>query len=145
MHYQNRYKIHNILIISKFSKNTQKHYFTLLFYYTDHFHVSLVLNGWPKLLTLVPESCCLIIAGIFVGIVFYITNTTVLSPLSSTIFFFCMLPPIIFDAGFFMPNRPFFDHLGTILLFAVIGTIFNTCCIGNICKCQINLLFKIFS
>nr|CAH0113288.1 unnamed protein product [Daphnia galeata] len=92
--------------------------------------IKIVLNGWPKLLTLVPESCCLIVAGIFVGIIFYITNTTVLSPLSSTIFFFCMLPPIIFDAGFFMPNRPFFDHLGTILLFAVIGTIFNTCCIG---------------
>ncbi|EFX70425.1 hypothetical protein DAPPUDRAFT_129880 [Daphnia pulex] len=29
-----------------------------------------------------------------------------------------------------MPNRPFFDHLGTILLFAVMGTIFNTICIG---------------
>lgn len=30
-----------------------------------------------------------------------------------------------------MPNRPFFDHLGTILLFAVMGTIFNTVCIGK--------------
>ncbi|XP_046655708.1 probable Na(+)/H(+) antiporter nhx-9 isoform X1 [Daphnia pulicaria] len=92
--------------------------------------MKLILSGWPKLLTVVPESCCLILTGIFVGIIFYITNTTVLSPLSSTIFFFCMLPPIIFDAGFFMPNRPFFDHLGTILLFAVMGTIFNTVCIG---------------
>jgi sodium/hydrogen exchanger-like protein 3 len=99
-----------------------------------YFHVLSVLSGWPKLLTVVPESCCLILTGIFVGIIFYITNTTVLSPLSSTIFFFCMLPPIIFDAGFFMPNRPFFDHLGTILLFAVMGTIFNTVCIGKICK-----------
>jgi len=41
-----------------------------------------------------------------------------------------MLPPIILDAGYFMPNRLFFDHLGTILLFAVIGTIFNTLSIG---------------
>jgi sodium/hydrogen exchanger-like protein 3 len=41
-----------------------------------------------------------------------------------------MLPPIIFDAGYFMPNRLFFDHLGTILLMAVVGTIFNAMCIG---------------
>lgn len=90
-----------------------------------------MLNSWPKLLSLVPESCCLILAGLAVGFVFYITNTSILSPLSSTIFFFIMLPPIILDAGYFMPNRPFFDHLGTILLFAVMGTIFNTICIGK--------------
>jgi len=41
-----------------------------------------------------------------------------------------MLPPIILDAGYFMPNRLFFDHLGTILLMAVVGTIFNAMCIG---------------
>ena len=95
----------------------------------------LVLNSWPKLLSLVPESCCLILAGLAVGLVFYMTNTAVLTPLSSAIFFFIMLPPIILDAGYFMPNRPFFDHLGTILLFAVVGTIFNTVCIGKT-KCE---------
>eukprot|EP00091_Calanus_sinicus_P009068 TRINITY_DN21449_c0_g1_i1.p1 TRINITY_DN21449_c0_g1~~TRINITY_DN21449_c0_g1_i1.p1 ORF type:complete len:169 (+),score=22.71 TRINITY_DN21449_c0_g1_i1:454-960(+) len=41
-----------------------------------------------------------------------------------------MLPPIILDAGYFMPNRLFFDHLGTILLMAVVGTIFNVLTIG---------------
>jgi NhaP-type Na+/H+ or K+/H+ antiporter len=42
-----------------------------------------------------------------------------------------MLPPIIFDAGYFMPNRLFFDNLGTILLMAVVGTIFNIATIGK--------------
>jgi len=42
-----------------------------------------------------------------------------------------MLPPIILDAGYFMPNRLFFDHLGTILLMAVVGTIFNAMTIGS--------------
>ncbi|CAF1301854.1 unnamed protein product [Adineta ricciae] len=29
-----------------------------------------------------------------------------------------------------MPNRPFFDNLGTILLLAIVNTLFNTICIG---------------
>ena len=46
-------------------------------------------------------------------------------------FFLYMLPPIILDAGYFMPNRLFFDHLGTILLMAVCGTVFNMLTIGK--------------
>lgn len=42
-----------------------------------------------------------------------------------------MLPPIILDAGYFMPNRLFFDNIGTILLMAVVGTIFNVATIGE--------------
>ncbi|PSN37431.1 hypothetical protein C0J52_19028 [Blattella germanica] len=53
------------------------------------------------------------------------------SPLTPDTFFLYMLPPIILDAGYFMPNRLFFDHLGTILLFAVVGTIYNTLTIEN--------------
>ena len=42
-----------------------------------------------------------------------------------------MLPPIILDAGYFMPNRLFFDNMGTILLMAVVGTVFNVATIGE--------------
>merc|ERR1711970_1469441 len=45
--------------------------------------------------------------------------------LTPDIFFLFLLPPIIGEAGYFMPNRLFFDQLGTILLMAVVGTIFN--------------------
>lgn len=54
-----------------------------------------------------------------------------MSPLTPNTFFFYMLPPIILDAGYFMPNRLFFDNLGTILLMAVVGTIFNIATIGS--------------
>lgn len=84
----------------------------------------------PKLHNIFPESCLLIVIGVCVGIVLYFVTTVNVSPLTPTTFFFYMLPPIILDAGYFMPNRLFFDNLGTILLMAVIGTIFNVSFIG---------------
>ena len=38
--------------------------------------------------------------------------------------YYCLLPPIIFEAGFHMNNKDFFQNLGTTLGFAVIGTVF---------------------
>ncbi|CAG9761669.1 unnamed protein product [Ceutorhynchus assimilis] len=85
----------------------------------------------PKLSAMFPESCLLIFVGVVIGVVLvHLTDSVHMSPLTPDTFFIYMLPPIILDAGYFMPNRLFFDHLGTILLFAVIGTISNTLLIG---------------
>uniref|UniRef100_A0A0K8SAE3 Sodium/hydrogen exchanger n=2 Tax=Lygus hesperus TaxID=30085 RepID=A0A0K8SAE3_LYGHE len=84
----------------------------------------------PKLHNMFPESCLLIVVGVLIGLVLFCTSTVHVSPMTPDVFFLYMLPPIILDAGYFMPNRLFFDHLGTILMFAVIGTIFNTLTIG---------------
>ncbi|XP_075153035.1 na[+]/H[+] hydrogen exchanger 2 isoform X15 [Haematobia irritans] len=85
----------------------------------------------PKLHLIFPESCLLIVVGVVIGVVLFFCTDVAVSPLTPNTFFFYMLPPIILDAGYFMPNRMFFDNLGTILLMAVVGTIFNIATIGG--------------
>lgn len=85
----------------------------------------------PSLSRIFPESCLLIVIGNFVGILLVLFFDKIeMSALTPNEFFLYMLPPIIFDAGYFMPNRLFFDNIGTILLLAVLGTLFNTLAIG---------------
>lgn len=85
-----------------------------------------------KLPTLVPESCLLIVLGLIVGSILHFSKVATTSEyvLNAEIFFIYLLPPIIFDAGYFMPIRSFFDNIGSVLLLAVVNTAFNTACIG---------------
>ncbi|GAB6026220.1 Sodium hydrogen exchanger [Chamberlinius hualienensis] len=83
-----------------------------------------------KLSSIFPESVLLIVLGVVIGLLLFYTHIMIVSPLTPFTFFMFLLPPIVLDAGYFMPNRSFFDNLGTILLFAVVGTIFNTLTIG---------------
>ena len=77
-----------------------------------------------NLLKPVPESCLLIVLGIVIGVALYLADADNIRhhQLNTRTFFFVLLPPIIIDAGYFMPTRSFFDQLGTIVLYAVIGT-----------------------
>ncbi|XP_054709076.1 sodium/hydrogen exchanger 3-like [Uloborus diversus] len=83
----------------------------------------------PSLANFCPESCMLVVVGVIVGLVLYVCNVSV-GTLTPNVFFLFMLPPIVFEAGYFMPNRLFFDNLVTILIFAFIGTIWNAISIG---------------
>ena len=85
----------------------------------------------PKLHTIFPESCLLVVVGILIGFLLFLTSGHPPSTLTPGVFFLFMLPPIILDAGYFMPNRLFFDHLGTILLMAIVGTVWNMLTIGG--------------
>ena len=80
-----------------------------------------------------PESSFLILIGLLIGLFFFFVAEPDKRPVTLTpdIFFLFLLPPIIGEAGYFMPNRLFFDQLGTILLMAVVGTIFNMFTIGG--------------
>lgn len=50
--------------------------------------------------------------------------------LNSNVFFLYMLPLIVLDSGYFMPTRPFFENVGTVLWYAVVGTLWNSIGIG---------------
>ncbi|CAH2283473.1 sodium hydrogen exchanger 3 [Pelobates cultripes] len=88
------------------------------------FHIS------HKVTTIVPESCLLIVLGLLLGGIVWGADHIASFTLTPTVFFFYLLPPIVLDAGYFMPNRLFFGNLGTILLYAVIGTVWNAAATG---------------
>lgn len=91
----------------------------------------------------VPESCLLIVVGLLVGGLIRASSPTSISQnipvLDENLFFLYLLPPIILDAGYFLPIRPFTENLGTILVFAVVGTLWNIFFIGGMMYgvCQI--------
>lgn len=72
----------------------------------------------------------LILLGLVLGGVVLIANKKQLYQLEPALFFLFLLPTIVGDAGYFMPARLFFDNLGAILLYAVVGTLWNAFCTG---------------
>lgn len=112
---------------------------TLISYANIGFHVT------PKLASICPESVVLMILGVLIGILLFYggidrppnggrpgdnETPSFQQPLTPNIFFLYMLPPIVMDAGYHMPNRLFFDNLMSILMYAVLGTIWNALTIG---------------
>ncbi|KAM4567444.1 Na(+)/H(+) exchanger beta isoform 1-T1 [Fundulus diaphanus] len=93
----------------------------------------------PRVSSIVPESCLLIVVGLLVGGGIKLIREEVPPVLDTKLFFYCLLPPIILDAGYFLPIRPFMENLGTILMFAVVGTLWNAFFVGGFlfAVCQI--------
>ncbi|KAM6986245.1 sodium/hydrogen exchanger 2 [Aplochiton taeniatus] len=88
------------------------------------FHIYHKITFW------VPESCLLISIGLIVGAIMHSVHEEPPAVLSSNVFFLYMLPPIVLNSGYFMPTRPFFENIGTVLWYAVIGTLWNSIGIG---------------
>lgn len=91
---------------------------------------STVFHFSQRFTTVVPESCMLILLGLVLGGVVLVANKKQLYQLEPALFFLFLLPTIVGDAGYFMPARLFFDNLGAILLYAVVGTLWNAFCTG---------------
>ncbi|KAK7913578.1 hypothetical protein WMY93_013789 [Mugilogobius chulae] len=89
-----------------------------------------VFHFSQRFTTVVPESCMLILLGLVLGGIVLIANKKQLYQLEPALFFLFLLPTIVGDAGYFMPARLFFDNLGAILTYAVVGTLWNAFCTG---------------
>ena len=75
----------------------------------------------------VPESLLAISAGALVGLLVRVIPHSLevreLISFDPSMFFFVLLPPIIFSSGYSMHRGTFFSHLGSIFVFAIVGTI----------------------
>ena len=88
------------------------------------FHVYHRLPG------LMPESCLLVLVGALVGTIIFGTDHKSPPVMDSSIYFLYLLPPIVLEGGYFMPTRPFFENIGSILWWAGLGALINAFGIG---------------
>ncbi|XP_054648981.1 sodium/hydrogen exchanger 2-like isoform X2 [Dunckerocampus dactyliophorus] len=88
------------------------------------FHIYKNITVW------IPESCLLIAIGLIVGAIMHSVKEEPPAVLTSNVFFLYMLPLIVLENGYFMPTRPFFENVGTVLWYAVVGTLWNSIGIG---------------
>ncbi|XP_014736178.1 PREDICTED: sodium/hydrogen exchanger 5 [Sturnus vulgaris] len=84
-----------------------------------------------KVTSVVPESCLLILLGLGLGGIVLAVAKKAEYQLEPNMFFLFLLPPIVLDSGYFMPSRLFFDNIGAILTYAVVGTLWNSFATGT--------------
>jgi sodium/hydrogen exchanger 8 len=79
-----------------------------------------------------PQSCASMLFGFIIGLCLNFFGEEEVSYISfdPSLFFFVILPAIIFDAGHSLKKRDFFRNFTTILLFAIFGTVVSTLVIG---------------
>lgn len=89
-----------------------------------------VIEANHHVTSVIPESALLICFGFILGGMIWGADKVQTFTLTPTVFFFYLLPQVILDAGYSMPNKLFFSNMGAILVYAVIGTCWNAASLG---------------
>mmetsp|Transcript_62132 Transcript_62132/g.140535 ORF Transcript_62132/g.140535 Transcript_62132/m.140535 type:complete len:520 (-) Transcript_62132:148-1707(-) len=81
-----------------------------------------------------PESAATLLVGLVVGAVARVMDPSKAEldflSFDPEMFFFLLLPPIIFEAGYTLRSKQFFRNIGTIVAYAVFGTLVSTFVVG---------------